>query len=81
LKDAAMDTWFIAARINSAIPPLDVTEGGADMTTFLVCAAIYFAIPLLATGMAGRQYTWQGHLLFFLFWPVAWLFMGPEELP
>jgi hypothetical protein len=51
------------------------------MTTFLVCLAIYFAIPALGILITGRKLTWQGWLLVLLIWPVAWLFMGPEELP
>ncbi len=46
----------------------------------IVGIAVYFAIPALATLIAGRSYTWPGHLLFFLLWPVAWLFIS-EELP
>jgi hypothetical protein len=48
--------------------------------TWLVCIAIYFAIPLIATIIAGRKYTWQGHVLFFLLWPILWMFVN-EELP
>lgn len=51
------------------------------MTTFLLCAAIYFAIPTLGIVISGRQLMWQGWVIFLLFWPVAWLFVGPEELP
>lgn len=47
----------------------------------LICAAIYFAIPIVAILISGRMITWQGWLIVLLTWPVAWLFMGPEELP
>lgn len=49
--------------------------------SWFVGIVIYFAIPLVATIISGRSYTWPGHLVFFLLWPIAWLFMGPEELP
>jgi hypothetical protein len=42
---------------------------------------LYFAIPALGILISGRMVTWQGWLIMLLFWPVAWLFMGPEELP
>lgn len=51
------------------------------MTTFLVCAAIYFVIPILGILISGRRLTPKGWLAIMFIWPVAWLFMGPEELP
>jgi hypothetical protein len=51
------------------------------MTTFLVCAAICFAIQALSIWMIGRRLMWQGWLIFLLLWPISWLFMPPEELP
>ena len=48
--------------------------------TYLIALAIYFAIPLIATLIAGRCYTWKGQVFFFLLWPIAWMFMQ-EELP
>jgi hypothetical protein len=50
------------------------------MTTFLVCAAIYFAIPIIAIVISGRKLTWQGWLMSLLVWPFGWLFID-EELP
>jgi len=49
--------------------------------TLAICLAIYFGIPALSIWITGRMLTWQGWVIFLLFWPVAWLFMGPEELP
>ena len=51
------------------------------MTNVIVIASIYFAIPLVGIWISGRQLTWQGWLLFMTLWPIALLFMGPEELP
>jgi hypothetical protein len=42
---------------------------------------LYFAVPVLAIWISGRQITWQGWLCFLLLWPILWLFMLPEELP
>jgi hypothetical protein len=49
--------------------------------SYAIFIAIYLAIPALSIWISGRQYVWQGLVIFLLFWPVAWLFMGPEELP
>ena len=51
------------------------------MNTFLICVAIYFAIPIVSIKMTGRMITWQGWLVMLFLWPVAWMFMGSEELP
>jgi hypothetical protein len=51
------------------------------MNTALIFAAIYFAIPFVSIKISGRMITWQGWLVMLFLWPVAWLFMGPEELP
>jgi hypothetical protein len=42
---------------------------------------LYFAIPAFAIRITGRRLTWQAWLFILLLWPIAWLFMGPEELP
>lgn len=49
--------------------------------TLAICIAIYLAIPVLGILISGRQIIWQGWIIFVLFWPIAWLFTGPEELP
>ncbi len=51
------------------------------MNAAIAIASIYFAIPLGSIWISGRQLTWQGWLLFVTLWPIALLFMGPEELP
>ncbi len=51
------------------------------MTTWLIVAALYFAFPILGILISGRSIVWQGWILFLLFWPVLWMFEGPEELP
>lgn len=50
------------------------------MTTALIIAAIYFAVPVLGILISGRKLSWQGWLLFLLIWPVGWMFIL-EELP
>jgi len=52
---------------------------------WLYIVAGYFAPPALTTLLlhilgTARSYTWQGHLFFFLLWPIAWMFVY-EELP
>jgi len=47
----------------------------------LAAAAIYLGIPIFSLWISGRQVTWQGRVLFYLLWPILWLFEGPEELP
>lgn len=49
--------------------------------TVLVILIIYFVIPTIGILISGRMITWQGWLVMLFLWPVAWLFMGPEELP
>jgi hypothetical protein len=51
------------------------------VTTFFICVAVYFAIPVVGIWISGRQLMWQGWVLYCLLWPVWWLFAGPEELP
>jgi len=51
------------------------------MSTFLIIAAFYLGIPALSILISGRNLVWQGWMIFLLFWPVSWMFEGPEELP
>jgi hypothetical protein len=48
---------------------------------WLLWSALYLAIPILGILISGRKITWQGWVFFVLLWPVAWAFVGPEELP
>lgn len=49
--------------------------------TWLLILAVYVAVPLASLKITGRQLEPKGIFLFVLLWPIAWLFMGPEELP
>jgi hypothetical protein len=49
--------------------------------TWLIAVALYLALPAVAILITGRQITWQGWIFIVLLWPIAWAFMGPEELP
>jgi hypothetical protein len=51
------------------------------MMEWMLCAALYVTIPIVAMLISGRKVAWQGWVFFVALWPVAWLFMGPEELP
>lgn len=48
---------------------------------FIWIVSIYFAIPILAALISGREMTTKGQLLFMFTWPVLWMFDKPEELP
>jgi hypothetical protein len=43
--------------------------------------SLYFIIPVLGILISGRSVTIQGWIVMLLFWPIAWIFTGPEELP
>jgi hypothetical protein len=48
--------------------------------TWLIVAAVYIAIPVIAILITGRKITWQGWMFFILLWPIAWMFVN-EEIP
>jgi hypothetical protein len=73
--------WLLEANL---LPPEEAGVAAEEkdaMSTFLICLAVYFAIPAIGIWLSGQQTTWQGWVLILLAWPIAWLFMGPEELP
>lgn len=51
------------------------------MTTLAIISGFWIGIPILSIWITGRSITWKGWLFFIALWPVAWLFVSPEELP
>jgi len=51
------------------------------MTAFLIIAAIYITVPIIAILVSGRKISALGWLVFILLWPIGWIFWGNEELP
>ena len=51
------------------------------MNGYLIFAAIYFAIPIIAIWISERTVTWWEWSIMVLVWPYLLITMTPEELP